>query len=72
MSFNYRILQHPDEAGDPVYGIHTVYYGKRGEVEGWGDRPIVVGNSVQELLSVLEQLRDALAKPILDAREHVE
>lgn len=69
MSWNYRILRHPDENGEEVYGMHTVHYNAKGAPELWTKEPMFVGNSVQELLGVLEQIRDGVYKPIIDIRK---
>jgi hypothetical protein len=70
MSQNYRILQHEeDENGRPVFGIHATFCDEEGAIQGWGDDPILVAGSVEDLLTELEHLRDAAFKPIIDLRE---
>ena len=69
MGHNYRILQHPDELDSPVFAIHATYYDDEGHVQGWADEPVVVGSSVEELLGILEQLRDAAFRPVIDLRD---
>lgn len=69
MSWNYRILRHPNESDEEVYGIHQVYYNDAGEVINWTERPSIVGGSIEEILRVLEQIRDATFKPIIDTRD---
>lgn len=36
MSFNYRIIAHPNN----MYGLHEVYYNDEGEIWGWSVDPI--------------------------------
>lgn len=69
-SWNYRIIKHPDEHGEEVYGIHEVHY-KDGKAEAFTEHPIVVGNSIEELRSVLESIASAFRNPnpILNASD---
>lgn len=63
--WNYRVMIHPDVKGDEVYqAIHEVYYDDDGKVTGWTDSPISVGG--EDVAWVLDRMREALEKPVLD------
>jgi hypothetical protein len=49
--WNYRLVQHDD-----CVGLHEVFY-NGGRVMMWSEKPIIVGDTVQEVLDVLEMMR---------------
>ena len=69
--WSYRVLkqQHEGKGGESwvevEYGIVEAYFDEDGEPVGYCD-PHVLGNSAEELRSVLGMMHDALDKPILE------
>jgi hypothetical protein len=67
--WNYRIVRH--RTGNSVwYGLHEVYYNKKGRMTMWGPEPDAVGNDKDDLVGSLAlMLRDATRDrlPILNA-----
>lgn len=51
--WNYRIFEY----SDGTLGIHETYYDKDGKVNGWTLLPLFTGDSVKELLEVLEMIK---------------
>lgn len=76
MSWNYRLIRQKIKDGDElvdwieIYEVH--YWVKEGSqdypnISGWSSSPTTVhGNSLKEIESVLDMMRRAAAKPILD------
>jgi uncharacterized protein with NAD-binding domain and iron-sulfur cluster len=57
MTWNYRIIKHDD--GDPIYyGLHEVYYDEEHNIDMWTLEAEVVGDSVEEIVSVLKMMLD--------------
>jgi hypothetical protein len=65
MTWNYRIIRHPDENGAKVFGIHEVYY-KSKKIESRTQRAIIVGDSVTDLKEVLKLIAGAFKVPVLN------
>ena len=63
MTWNHRVLRHKDG----TLGIHEVYYEGPGQEE-WACtmEPAIVGDTPEELLEVLTQMAECVAKPFLD------
>jgi hypothetical protein len=62
--WNYRVMLHPDLAGDEVYSaIHEVYY-DGDKVTGWTQTPATPGG--EDVRWVLERMAEALDKPVLN------
>lgn len=70
MSWNYRIVKHRTR-GEIWYGLHEVYYNKKGEMNLWAPEPEVVGDSVLDLVATLAaMIRDATKDaPVLKEKE---
>ncbi len=69
--WSYRVLKQQHEGGkgeeawvEMEYGIVEAYFDEDGKPVGYCD-PQVVGNSVEELRSVLGMMHDALDKPVM-------
>ena len=77
MSWNYRILHHPEPDGGDYLALHEVYYDDKANPNGGTEEPIefisgLNGQSLElaraDLINSLEMaLRDAREHPILDA-----
>lgn len=69
--WSYRVLKQQHEGKgkeswvEIEYGIVEAYFDERGDPVGYCE-PHVVGDSVEELHSVLEMMREALAKPTME------
>lgn len=65
MTWNHRVIK---KGKDYEYlAIHEVHYRDDGTISGYTERSIpVLGESVEELRTVLEQMLKALDKPIID------
>ena len=70
MSWNYRIIYHDDDE-HPYYGLHEVFYTKKGKIKSWSLDADVVGEGnmdegVGEIISALKMmLKDAKNSPVL-------
>jgi hypothetical protein len=82
MGWNYRVMRHaPDPAKglrEPWYAIHEVYYRNDevddlsvgvSETEYTHDPITVSGGDLDELRWMLDKMREALEKPVLDYQE---
>jgi hypothetical protein len=58
MSWNYRIIYHdlPPNDQNRWYGLHEVYYRGK-QAEDWTDRPILVGESPEEIMAQIAQMQ---------------
>lgn len=72
--WNYRIMQKKHQGGESQYAIHEVHY-EDGKVYGWAENPSDVYTYIMEgeeddpilnLAKVVEMMKTALDKPILD------
>ena len=77
MSWNYRIIFHPEvirttgTKNTPVtlsayYGIHEVYYNSEGEPKSYSAEPEVAGESVKELEEMLKMMNKSFKEEVLD------
>lgn len=58
--WRYGIVLHKGEY-DEVLGVHEIYYNSRNELCSRTDDPIIVGNDKEELLRVLDRMKEAVA-----------
>lgn len=59
MSWNYRIMSYA-EGG---LGVHEVYYDDVGNVTGWTEKPMITGDTREELIRTLAMmLRDVVVR----------
>ena len=64
MTWNYRIIHHDDHE-HPYYGLHEIYYDKKG-ITGWTAEASIVGDDTIEIVSTLMMmLKDAESAPLL-------
>jgi hypothetical protein len=74
MSWNYRVLKQKSIYGnsdgsfteEETFAIYEVYYDDDGKVNGYGKEATVYGESVSEVRQVLEMMKEALDKPVID------
>ena len=65
-AWNYRIVK-KTYYGEPLFGIHEVYYSEDGKPEMVTVDPVgPAGDTFEELLSDVEFMVAALTKPVLD------
>lgn len=65
MHWNYRVFRYKDGS----VGVHEAYYDTlTGEPNGWTEQPIIVGDSVKDLLDILKMIKKDILKdaPIID------
>ena len=55
MSWNYRIIYHDDDV-HPYYGLHEVFYGKKGKIKFWDKEPDIVGESEDDIREQLKMM----------------
>ena len=72
MTWNYRIIRHPDPDG--FFALHEVHYHDDGRVRSWTEEPIsfVCGldEGLEGIIGSLEiALRDAKTRPVLELGE---
>ena len=56
MSWNYRIIYHDDDEVQPYYGLHEVFYTKKGKIKFWSKEPDVVGESEDDIREQLKMM----------------
>ena len=70
MSWNYRVMHHKVGQQD-YYGLHEVYY-KGGKPWLWTTEPEIVGETLDELGSVLRMMLNDFEKSKHDVLEYTE
>lgn len=65
MTWNYRVLQTAQQDGEPWYQIHKVFYKNNVPNASTETKVGVVGESKEDLLWVLDRMREAIEKPAL-------
>ena len=71
MTWNYRVMRsYPAGKDDAWYSIREVFYDNYGNINGWTKCEIAPnGETLEELLAVIEKMHKCLFKPILDEAE---
>jgi len=80
MSFNFRLVQgedvvkdkaNPEIDGDvmPYLAIYEVYYDEEGRPDGYSERPVVVGNNLEDLKAELVNIMTAFDLPVLEMKD---
>lgn len=62
MSFNHRLVKHDQ---DNSIGIYEVFYDDDGTIDKISDKPIIVGNDLEDLKRELANIQTAFDKSIL-------
>lgn len=63
--WNYRVIRRETD-GVPYYAIYEVYYNEADEAEFWSQEPVAPsGNDLDDLHLGLDNMRKALAAPVL-------
>ena len=66
MSWNYRIIYYDDDEVHPYYGLHEVFYSKKGKIKFWTKEPELVGESEDDISDQLKMmLQDTRHRKIL-------
>ena len=66
MSWNYRIIYYDDDDVHPYYGLHEVFYSKKGKIKFWTKEPELVGESEDDIRDQLDMmLKDTKYRKIL-------
>lgn len=69
MSWNYRVIKHKTNTGNPDldkldpewFGLHEVYYDKDGKIEGWTEEPVnLCATDLKELREDVKMMFDAV------------
>jgi len=72
MSWNYRIIRHPDasEVHGCCYAIHEVFYDDKDNPTSMTENPVgVVSSTVYGLSEVLDMMRKASTLPVLNVED---
>lgn len=70
--WNYRVIKH-ESLDETVYGLHEVYYDKKGKPNGYTENAVAVGDTVEELKEVLKMmLSDITKNPEVLTKEELE
>ena len=80
MSFNFRLVQGADVVNDPAnpeidedvmpyLAIYEVYYDDAGRPDGYSERPVVVGNNLEDLKAELVNIMTAFDLPVLEMKD---
>ena len=64
-TWNYRIVRHPD-----CLGLHEAFYNSSGQLCGWTQDPIIVGDDIDELRRVLQKMSEDLERSKDDPIPH--
>ena len=63
MSWNYRVVRTKFPDGEEEFGIHEMYYDSDAPT---ADPVPVVGESINHLRWILDRMREALDKPVIE------
>ncbi|MDM7985993.1 MAG: hypothetical protein QUS13_01515 [Smithella sp.] len=66
--WDYRIIEHDEKAGtNRWFGLHEVFYDKNGRIDCFTEKPIIEGDSFDDILNELTHMVNDLRnkKPIL-------
>jgi hypothetical protein len=66
-TWNYRVMVD----GDGTYSLREVYYDENKKIEGWTDECMPIGESLEEIISDLKYMQQAIMRPILVETEIV-
>ena len=55
MTWNYRIIYHDDDKY-PYYGLHEVFYTKKGKIKFFTEEPDIVGESEEDIRDQLKMM----------------
>jgi hypothetical protein len=62
MSFNHRLVKHDI---DQSIGVYEVFYNEDGTIKNHSEKPIIVGNDLEDLTKEIAHINDAFFKPTL-------
>ena len=65
MSWNYRIVRFDGAFDEPYFELKEVYYDRDGKPTGYCDAT-VVGETFEEVISVLDLMKEGATRAILD------
>ena len=71
MTWNYRVVKFNGGEGEfdePYFEIKEVYYNRDGSLAGYCDAP-VSGNTFEEVVEVLSQMKSDMHRAIIDEEE---
>lgn len=71
MSWNYRITKevyNHKYLAEPetIYGVREVYYDDNEDIVNFSEKPIIIGDSLQEVKDTLTRMIECCDKPVLD------
>lgn len=69
MNWEYRILKKQIKKNEYILEIKEVYYDENGEIYGYGDVPVLHGETEQSIRECLELMCEALSKPIIEYKK---
>ena len=64
MNWNYRIIEHEDR-----FGLHTVHYNEDGSPQSFRQEPAFVWDKDGSMEEVLEMMKAAANRPVLQSAE---
>ena len=56
MRWKYRIIYYDDDDVHPYYGLHEVFYSKKGKIKFWDKEPDIVGESEDDIRDQLKMM----------------
>lgn len=66
MTWNYRLMVHPDGSGGMWFEIHEVYYDENGKPGSYTINPAdVSGGNIDDIMFSLNAMKEVLNRPIL-------
>jgi hypothetical protein len=69
-TWNYRLIRYDAGTQDECVGIFEVYYDDIGFARMYSSKPCgILANSVDDLYRVLDKVKEAFDKPVLDAKD---
>ena len=68
MSWNYRVVRFKNEDIDEYFEIKEVFYDKDGNLAGYAEAS-VFSDTYEGLFEVMELMKSATAKPVIDESE---
>jgi hypothetical protein len=70
VTWNYRVIKTTNPGGEEIYGIHDVFYSRKGKVRMWGVLPSVMSSCNRKgILWETKAIAKALKLPVLTEKK---
>jgi hypothetical protein len=66
MQFEYRLVRHTDDNGDPYLCVHEVLYDDERNIIDMSEGGLFAGNTMQDIALEIGRIVSALTEPVID------